>query len=450
MRSVYLLLAVALVPSVLAGEPGPQLKLLAQLEEARPTAYAPIAFSPDGKFLAWGDLVVPPVRAEGEGKENDTIRGSVKLWDVSKRKVVATLRDAAGDCDYSVEGVLFTPDSKTVASLCNGKFKLWDVTTGKEKTPLKDDSRSRRFLAFSPDGKTIASISDDDQTVVLRDLSTGKKKVTLKGAPPKASMSAAFSPDGTLFAVGGGRFGSEGLPGEGEVKLWDVDTGRERACLKGHEKLKVSFQQLSYLHKGEGVPKRVLLKISSLNGMEFQSDDIDRELTQALEKILNKEQRDKYLKVLLREIGTTRHEGPEVVWSLAFSPDGKTLATGSVLGTVLLWDVQTGKRTKTFQRFNVHGREEDINATYSVAFSPDGKFLAAGTVRGIKIWDVQTGENVAGLNRPLGTVWSVSFSRTGKLLASTGSKTVIGKRDPREGNPTLRLWEWKERTGKPE
>jgi len=83
-------------------------------------------------------------------------------------------------------------------------------------------------------------------------------------------------------------------------------------------------------------------------------------------------------------------KGPQLVWSMAFSPDGKTLASASMLGTVLLWDMHTGKRTATLQRFNPSGREEDINPAFSVAFSPDGRVLAVGTLRGITLWDVKS------------------------------------------------------------
>src|SRR5262249_6250084 len=87
------------------------------------------------------------------------------------------------------------------------------------------------------------------------------------------------------------------------------------------------------------------------------------------------------------------------------------------------------------------GKKEDINPAYSVAFSPDGNTLAAGTVRGIKLWDVKSGRDLRVLQEPSGTVYSVAFSPDGRTMASAGSKKVIGSRDRGEDDPTLRLWE---------
>ena len=110
------------------------------------------------------------------------------------------------------------------------------------------------------------------------------------------------------------------------------------------------------------------------------------------------------------------------VYSVAFSPDGKILASGSLDNTIKLWDVQTGVCIKTLQG---HGY-----SVYSVAFFPDGKILASGSLDNtIKLWDVQTGAGIKTLQGHGDRVYSVAFSPNGKILAS-GSM-----------NNTIKLWD---------
>jgi WD40 repeat protein len=425
MRFLWMFLAVALVPPVMAAEPKPQLKFLAALEGVRPAGYGTVAFSPNGKLLAFcaldGDDEVPVI----------------KLWDVAKRKVSTTLRVSTGPSESGVGyAVAFSPDGKTLAA-AGAKVTLFDVATGKEKATFKDGGP----VAFSPDGKTLAAVSDE-HTVTLRDLSTGKEKFSFKVCKDRwFILSLAFSPDGKLIATGSGLSRSEGLPADGEVKLWDADTGKEKATLTGRVKFRVTLQSLFYM-KADGVPKHVLLKLAALNGREFPTEeDAEKELPMILENILDKEQREKHLNFVQNQVNIVREVPTVWVWSVTFSPDGKSLASGDVFGNILLWDVKSGRRTATLQAFNPEGRK-DPNPAYSVAFSPDGRTLAVGTLFGIKVWDVESGENVVPLSRPAGTVWSVAFSPDGKTLASAGSKTVVDKKGPREGDPTLRLWGW--------
>jgi uncharacterized protein (TIGR03067 family) len=342
------------------------------LEGGRPGVLSNVAFSPDGKSLACCD--------SGGDKAGDG--GVVKLWDVDKRKVTATFGRRA----HRVSAVAFSPDGKTLAAGGRDKggamtVRLWEVSTGQEKAALQGPPSDFCPVAFSPDGKTLAwggaqagktgltGGRADHLGVKLWDLSAGKEKAALKGHTGPV-VSVAFSPDGKTLATAGGQFAPNGQPGAGEVKLWEVATGQRRAALKGRGK-----------------------------------------------------------------------EPLGVVWSVAFSPDSKTLACGDVFGHVVLWDVRSGKRTATLQRPKRGGEEDRINSAYAVAFSPDGKTLAAGTVNGGKLWDVQSGKPVGTPVWPSASVWSVAFSPDGKTMASAGSRRVIGPGDRMEDDPVLRLWE---------
>jgi WD40 repeat protein len=178
---------------------------------------------------------------------------------------------------------------------------------------------------------------------------------------------------------------------EGTVKLWDVQTGRKSAELRD-DRLDVSIRALA--SSPDGKTLAVALHRSSTGDIIILWDVPTKRPRQILKKVA-------------------------MVPSLAFSPDGQTLATGPVFK---LWDVATGRERRTLQR------EGRIGTFHHLCFSPDGKLLAAGFGNeypahrpngAIHVWDIATGKERLRLEDRTG-IDAVAFSPDGKLLASAG------------------------------
>ncbi|HEX4945411.1 MAG TPA: TIR domain-containing protein, partial [Blastocatellia bacterium] len=127
----------------------------------------------------------------------------------------------------SVWSVAFSPDGRMLASgSWDGSAKLWEVASGQEKATLTGYGYSVESVVFSPDGRTLASGSGDNRirTITLWDVASGQWKATLQGHADSIS-SVAFSPDGRTLASGSR---------DKMIKLWEVASGREKATFKGH------------------------------------------------------------------------------------------------------------------------------------------------------------------------------------------------------------------------
>jgi WD40 repeat protein len=301
---------------------------------------------------------------------------------------------------HAVPALAFSPDGKTLASGSGdvkgggvqGEIRLWDVGSGRERAAITGDAYFVESVAFSPDGKTLASATGL-KFIKLWDVETGQELAVLRGHAG-AVRCVAFSPDGKVFASGDGTWdGSDGkgrgLPGE--VKLWDVASRRERTTLKGFTR---GVESLAFSPDGKTLA----------TGGGILDDRRPGE-------------------VKLWDVSTGAERAAfkghaEAVLSVAFSPDGKTLASGSFDTTIKLWDVGSGQ-----ERAALRGHTKLVT---SVAFSPDGTTLASGSYdRTIKLWDMATGRVRATLRSHAAPVLVVVFSPDGKTLASSCNDKTI-------------------------
>ncbi len=263
---------------------------------------------------------------------------------------------------WEVIALAFSPDGKTLASGSRDQtVKLWDVATGAELRILKGHS-DIYSVAFSPNGKILAV--DDGGTVKLWDLTTGAELRTIETG---SVNSVAFSPDGKILACGS----TKGR------RLWDVLNGAELVPLKGDSCNVVS---LAFSPDGKtfasGCYEGILKVWDISTGAELQT-----------------------------------LKGQFEINSVVFLPDGTILATDETSGIkkARLWNLSTGAELRTFKIDN------DVK---SVALSRDGKFLAGGTDRTVKLWDVSTGLELRTLKGSAAWIQSIVFSPDARTIAS--------------------------------
>ncbi|HBR75839.1 MAG TPA: hypothetical protein DEA78_19570, partial [Cyanobacteria bacterium UBA11159] len=260
-----------------------------------------------------------------------------------------------------VRSVSFSPDGKTIASGSDdGIIKLWNLE-GKELLTLMGHESRVRSISFSPDGKTIASGSWDG-TVKLWNRE-GKKLLTLT-LDKDLVESVSFSPDGKTIATGSW---------DG-VKLWNLE-GKELLTLTEH---KSYVKNVSFSPDGKTIAsgsRDGTVKLWNLQGKELLTLTRDKDLVE----------------------------------SVSFSPDSKTIASASGDGTVKLWNLES----KELLTLTAHK-----NVVSSVSFSPDGQTIASASWDGtVKLWNLE-GEELLSLTGDNNWLSSVSFSPDGKTIAS--------------------------------
>jgi WD40 repeat protein len=322
------------------------------------------------------DLVFDP-RAERLATV-DT-EGTARIWDVDRQALLTR---------FPVSGqprtVTFDRDGRRLATGdTDGTATIWDPTTGGRLQDFRGHDGAIEAIAFSPDGSLVATASQDS-TARIWNAATGQQMATLSGHTNSVFW-AGFTPDGERVAT---------TSADGTAKLWDARSGTLLLTLTGHT---------NPIGTGAFAPRGATLITASWDGTIKIWD------------------------------ATTPHSGS--IAGLAFRPGtGDVLATGSADTTAKLWDVgpaagptctpgTTGPATTDRTvRYTLH----ETHGVGAVAFSPDGALLAtASTDKTIKLWNVESGQQVTTLVGHGATVNGMSWNPEGNVLATAAADGVI-------------------------
>ena len=359
---------------------------------ARHRAYR-IAFSPDGKTLAYGGAKDDPVHlaSVGTGQELHLLGGHKGF----------------------VNQIAFAPDGQTLATVDDDTIRLFDVATGKGSALPRDNALTERFteLAFSPDGKTFAVSSDERRIIRLLDVATGKVLHSIS-LPTKWEqlIPIAFTPDGKTLISG---------HADGFVRMWDTHTGALVRSVRVYSQIVIALAL-----SPDGKTLATSSNSNLENGVRLWEFASGNRLipfpgpNQAVTSVIFSPD-GRHVATSSSEIHLWEaHTGKLLrIWNLAgplaFTPDGTTLICGGArTGKVHCLDLTNGAADRPFQAHPKYLGCLDL--------SSDGKILATADYDGsLKLWDPATGQllhEIGGQQKE--PVWKVALSPDGGTLAS--------------------------------
>jgi WD40 repeat protein/serine/threonine protein kinase len=345
---------------------------------------------------------------------------SISLWDLGKRKAIATLNEH----NKTIRALAFTADGERLGSAGDDRtVRIWESRAGRELAVLSGHSSSVTGLSFAADSRRVASVALDGTRIW--DITADRNLAVLGNRSPDAvaidalgETVAAATRESRLFrATDGGLVcliakkpfstavfqpANEWLATgsfDGTIELWDTTTHALRKTLKGHQSAIVS---LAINQKGDR------LASASTDG-SIRIWDID--MGQAT----------------LSEQGPARR-----ISTLALDPEGTWLLVGGQTGYLALWQLSQGQHLQSLGEVGT-----DIT---SIAFSADQKhFASAGTDGKIRYWDMELRQEVRAINTTCGGITAIAFHPLKDRLVSGGNNGTVQLWEPLTGHEILTL-----------
>ncbi|KAN0074911.1 Quinonprotein alcohol dehydrogenase-like superfamily [Elaphomyces granulatus] len=366
-------------------------------------------------------LVFAPVRSLIRNRFQDQALRWIKPLPDVQGDWGALLQTLEGHTN-NVRTIAFSKDGKTLASASSDHtVRLWDPATGQCLQTLQGHTGWVNAIVFSANGKMLASASEDS-TVRLWDPTTGQCLQTYQGHTNRVNA-IAFSEHRKILAS---------ASADSTVRLWDPTTGQCLQTLQGHAnrvnvivfsedgKMLASASGDSTVRLWDPTTGQCLQMLEGHTGrvtvIVFSKDG----------KILASASWDCTVRLWDPTTGQclqTLRNHTRWANAIAFSKDGKMLASASWDHTVCLWDPATGQCLQTLQ-----GHTRRVNA---IAFSEDGKMLASASVDStVRLWDPTTGQLLQTLQGHIDRVNAIAFTEDGKMLASASADSTVRLWDP--------------------